>query len=266
MSFVGYAPRTLPVRVGAMPGTVATILLVPAAQQLAEALVVGRKFLVDVGLDRLVYHADQDVGTAGGTAADVLRKTLLLAVDGQGNVTMRSAASFQVLVDGKPAPTLAQNLPQALRTIPADQVLRVEVMSTPSAKYDGEGTVGIVNIVLKKGFARGRTARLGASDGNRNREITSAFSAQKGKLGLTAAASAGSWYEPDRLTRFRLGYGGAAPDTLRQSGDRQTTGRWYNGSLGADYDPAAHHHLSLAGSLSGYQVTAQQGLLNQFRL
>jgi outer membrane receptor protein involved in Fe transport len=264
VSFVGYAPRTLPVRVAAGPGTVAAILLVPAARQLAEALVVGRKPLVEAGSDRLVYHADQDVGTAGGTAADVLRKTPLLAVDGQGNVTMRGSASFQVLVDGKPAPTLAQNLPQALRTIPADQILRVEVIPTPSAKYDGEGTAGIVNIVLKKKLGRGPTARLGASGGNRTREITSAFSAQTGKLGLTAAASAGSWYEPDRLTRLRLGYGGAAPDTLRQSGDRQTTGRWYNGSLGADYDPAAHHHVSLAGLLSGYQATAQQDLLNRF--
>ena len=260
ISFMGYATQSQVVHVTAGPGTLAPVLLVPIAQQLGEAVVVGRKPIVDVGLDRLVYHADQDVGTA----ADVLRKTPLLAVDGAGNVTMRGAANFRVLINNKPSPTLAQNLAQALRSLPADQILSVEVIPTPSARYDGEGTAGIINIILKKGVDRGRAVRLGASGGNRNREATAAFSARKGKLGLSAAAGVGSWYEPDRLERRRLSREGVGTDTLVQRGARQTNGTWYNSNLGIEYDPAEHHSLSLAGLLSGYQASSEQDLSNRF--
>jgi len=153
VSFVGYAARTRLVRVSGAATTLPPVLLAPAAQQLQEAVIVGRKPLVEVGLDRLLYHADPDVGTAGGTARDVLRKTPLLAVDGEGNVTMRGSHNFQVLVNNKPSPTLAQNLAQALRSIPADQILSVEVIPTPSARYDGEGTAGIINII--RTYAKG---------------------------------------------------------------------------------------------------------------
>ena len=264
VSFVGYATRTRLVRVGGGAVVLPPVLLAPAAQQLQEAVIVGRQPLVEMGLDRLIYHADQDVGTAGGTARDVLRKTPLLAVDGEGNVTMRGSRNFQVLVNNKPSPTLAQNLAQALRSIPADQVLSVEVIPTPSARYDGEGTAGIINIMLKKGAGQGRTGRVGLSGGNRTSELTAAYGRRIGKVGLSAAAGVGRWHEPDRLTRQRLSTGPAGVDTLRQSGDRLNAGSWFNTSLTLDYDLAAHHALSLAGTLSGYQANGPQDVLTRF--
>jgi hypothetical protein len=252
VQLVGYATQTQPVTITASPVVLAPILLSPALQQLREAVVIGTKPLVDVRGDRLVYNADQDIGNAGGTAVDVLRKTPLLAVDGQGNVTMRGSANFKVLVNNKPSPALASNLAQALKSIPADQILSVEVITTPSAKYDGEGTAGLINIVLKKGLRRNLNGRVGASGGNRTREVTSAFGFKAGKFGVNAGASAGGWNEPDHLTRRRLDVSGLGTDTLRQSGRRQTTGTWYNTTLGLDYDPSAHHRFSLLATLSGY--------------
>lgn len=264
MSFVGYAARTRLVRVSGGATTLPPVLLAPAAQQLQEAVIVGRKPLVEVGLDRLLYHADQDVGTTGGTARDVLRKTPLLAVDGEGNVTMRGSRNFQVLVNNKPSPTLAQNLAQALRSIPADQILSVEVIPTPPARYDGEGTAGIINIMLKKGAGQGRTGRVGISGGNRASELTAAYSRHPGKLDISATAGTGRWHEPDRLTRQRLTTEPAGVDTLRQSGDRLNYGRWFNTSLALDYDLTEHHALALAGSLSGYWANSSQELLTHF--
>ncbi len=263
VSFVGYATRTQAVTITSGLTTLPSVLLVPAAQRLGEAVVVGTKSLVDVRTDRLVYNADQDVGNAGGTAADVLRKTPLLAVDGQGNVTMRGSANFKVLVNNHPSPALAQNLAQALKGIPADQIQRVEVITTPSAKDDGEGTAGIINIVLKKGARRNLNGRLGASGGNRATEVTSALGFKRGKLGVNLLASAGRWNEPDRLTRRRLGFSSLGTDTLTQSGRRQNTGTWYNGTLGLDYDPAAHHSFSLLGTLGGYRAQGQRDLFNR---
>jgi outer membrane receptor protein involved in Fe transport len=264
VSFVGYGTRARPVAVSAGVRDIGEILLPAAAQQLGEAVVVGRKPLVEVRPDRLVYNAGQDASNAGGTATDVLRKAPLLTVDGQGNVQLRGSTNFRVLVNDKPSPTLASNLAQALKSFPADQIQSVEVITTPSAKYDGEGTAGIINIVLKKSAERGLSGRLGASGGNREADLTSALNFQTNKIGLTAAASTGAWYNPSQNLRHRLGVETLGLDTLTQHADQYNRGTWYNGSLGLDYDPAPHHRLSLAGTVTGYRGTVEQTLYNRF--
>jgi len=263
ISFVGYAPHSQAITLAAGATTLPPILLVPAAQQLAEAVVLGTKPTVEVGTDRLIYNAAQDVGNAGGTAQDVLRKTPLLAVDGTGTVTLRGSTNFKVLVDNHPSPTLAQNLAQTLKSIPAAHIQRIEVITTPAARDDGEGAAGIVNIVLKKEVYRNLNGHLGASGGNRTSELTAALGSKRGKLGLNLAAGVGRWQEPDQLDRQRLGFGPAGPDTLRQSGRRQNTGTWYNSTLSLDYDPAPHHSFALLGTLGGYQAQSQRDLVNR---
>ncbi len=118
--YVGYGTRTWPVTVGAGATALGTLRLTPTATTLAGAVVVGQKPVVEVRPDRLVYNADQDLSNAGGTAQDVLRKAPLLAVDGEGNVTMRGSGNFKVLINNKPSPTLARNLAEALKSIPAE--------------------------------------------------------------------------------------------------------------------------------------------------
>jgi outer membrane receptor for ferrienterochelin and colicin len=263
VSFVGYASRTQPVVVTSATTTLPPILLAPVAQQLGEAVVVGRKPLVEVQPDRFIYNAAQDIGNAGGTAADVLRKTPLLAVDGLGTVTIRGSTNFKVLINNHPSPTLAQNLTQALKGLPADQIQSVEVITTPSARDDGEGTAGIINIVLKKGARRQLNGHIGASGGNRATELTSALGFKRGPISVNAAASTGTWYEPDQLTRQRLGFSTLGIDTLTQSGRRINSGRWYNATLSLDYDPAEHHRFALTGTLSGYQGQGQRDLFNR---
>jgi outer membrane receptor protein involved in Fe transport len=243
---------------------VGTVLLPVAAQALGEAVVVGQKPVVEVKPDRLVYNADQDISNAGGTAQDVLRKAPLLAVDGEGNVTMRGSANFKVLVNNKPSPTLARNLAEALKSIPAEQIQRVEVITTPSAKYDGEGTAGIINIVLKKGVDQGMNGRVGLSVGNRNSNFNSALNFRKGKFNFTSSANAGAWYNPGRTEVRRLGYSGAGTDTLRRSGSRSNRGGWTYGTVGLDYDPAEHHSLSLAGSVNYYGGSTSSDLFTGF--
>jgi len=263
-SYVGYGTRTKTVTVSAGATAVGAFQLPTTAQALGEAVIVGEKPVVEVRPDRLIYNADQDVSNAGGTAQDVLRKAPLLAVDGDGNVKMRGSANFKVLVNNKPSPTLARNLAEALKSIPAEQIKSVEVITTPSAKYDGEGTAGIINIVLKKGVDQGLNGRVGASSGNRNSSFSSALNFRKGKVSFTSSANAGAWYNPGRFTRARLGYSTLGTDTLRQSGATHDNGQWAYGTVGLDYEPAEHHSFSLAGSLDGYRGTNQQNLLNQY--
>ncbi|WP_191906375.1 TonB-dependent receptor domain-containing protein [Hymenobacter baengnokdamensis] len=263
-SYVGYGTRTRTVTVGAGATAIGSLLLPTAAQSVGEVVVTGQKPVVEVRPDRLVYNADQDVGNAGGTAQDVLRKAPLLAVDGDGNVKMRGSGNFKVLVNGKPSPTLASNLAEALKSIPADQIKSVEVITTPPAKYDGEGTAGIINIIMKKGVDQGVNGRVGASSGNRNSNFNSALNFKKGKIGFTSSANAGLWYNPGQTSRDRLGYSALGTDTLHQLGHVQNNGHWYYGTVGLDFDPAEHHSFSLASSVNGYGGQTSQDLFNRY--
>ncbi|MGI4874274.1 MAG: TonB-dependent receptor domain-containing protein [Janthinobacterium lividum] len=263
-SYVGYASHTQAVTVGGGATNVGNLPLRATSQALAEAVVIGQKPVVEVRPDRIIYNAEQDLSNAGGTAADVLRKAPLLAVDGDGNVKMRGSGNFKVLINNKPSPTLASNLAEALKGIPADQIKNVEIITTPSAKYDGEGTAGIINIVLKKGVDQGVNGRLSVASGNRNSNFNSALNFKKGKVGFTSSASAGAWYNPGQNSRTRLTYTPEGTDTLRQTSSVFNNGGWYYGTVGLDYDPAEHHSFSLTGSVNGYGGHTTNSLLNRY--
>ena len=250
VSYVGYGTQTRNVTITAGATNADPFRLPVAGTALAEAVVIGTKPVVEIRPDRMIYNADQDVTNTGGTAADVLRKAPLLAVDGDGKVTMRGSGNFKVLVNNKPSPTLASNLAEALKSIPAEQIKSVEIITTPPAKYDGEGTAGIINIVLKKGMDQGLNGRVAASGGNRNTSLSTALNFKKGKLGFTSSANTGTWYEPDQSERTR--YGRQDFLTLTQNSTGRSLGRWYYGTLGLDYDLSERQSLSLTGSVNGY--------------
>ena len=260
VSYVGYGTQTRNVTITAGATEAGTFRLPVAGTTLAEAVVIGTKPVVEVRPDRLVYNADQDVTNAGGTAADVLRKAPLLAVDGDGNVKMRGSGNFKVLVNNKPSPTLAQNLAEALKGIPAEQIQSVEIITTPPAKYDGEGTAGIINIVLKKGVNQALNGRVSASGGNRNSSGNASLNFKQGKLGFTSSGGTGGWYGPSEYSRSRLSKQDGA--TLTQRGDGNYGGRWYYGTVGLDYDLSARQSLSLATSLNYYKGHGFNNLLN----
>ena len=264
VSYVGYGTQTRAVTVGAGATAVDPFRLPVAGTALGEALVIGTRPVVEVRPDRLVYNADQDVTNAGGTAADVLRKAPLLAVDGEGNVKMRGSGNFKVLVNNKPSPTLASNLAEALKGMPADQIKSVEIITTPPARYDGEGTAGIINIVLKKGVNRGLNGRVSASGGNRGVNLNTSLNYKKGKFGVTSSLNGNSYYGPSEGLLDRAGFTSQGTTRLTQTSTNRYNGTGYYGTLGADYDLSEHQSLSLSGSLRNYLGSSGGELLNRF--
>ena len=264
VSYVGYGTQTRTVTITAGATAVGTFRLPTAGTALTEAVVVGTKPVVEVRIDRLVYNADQDVTNTGGTAADVLRKAPLLAVDGEGNVRMRGSSNFKVLVNNKPSPTMANNLAEALKGIPADQIKTVELITSPPAKYDGEGTAGIINIVLKKGVESGLNGLVGATGGNRNSSLNTSLNFKKRKLNFTSSLSGGLSYGPSESLLDRTGFTPQGPTRLLQTSTGHYQGQYYYGTAGADYDLTDHQSLSLAGSLNGYHGPSTNDLLNRF--
>ncbi|MEP0479281.1 MAG: outer membrane beta-barrel protein, partial [Nonlabens sp.] len=127
-----------------------TIALEQDVAELDGVLIVAEKTTVDIRLDKKIYNIGKDLTVRGGSASDVLDNVPSVSVDVEGNVALRGNDDVTILIDGRPSALVGFNGAEALRQIPADAIERVEVITSPSARYDAEGTAGILNIILRK--------------------------------------------------------------------------------------------------------------------
>jgi len=264
LSFVGYASRTDPVTVTSGPTDLGVLALTAAAQKLGEVAVTGQRPLVETRPDRLVYNAEQDATSTGGTAADVLRKTPLLNVDVDGNVQLRGSSNLRILINNKPSAMLAGNLADALKQIPADQIKAIEVITSPSSKYDAEGSGGVINIVLKKSNLQGTNGNLGAGVGNRNQNVNGSLNVRRGKLGLNTRLS--SYYNtyPYRSSLSRTDFTSAGTGQFSQQTSSRSEGVGGYGQVELTYDPSPLHSFTLSSNGNLYRSDSPQELLSQY--
>ena len=153
ITFVGYEPQYYKnsVTLSAEHPTVnlGKVAINPQATLMEAVEVVAERSMVEYQLDKRVVNVDKNIVSGGGTASDVLEQVPSVAIDNDGNVTLRGSSNVKVLVNGRPSELLASDLATLLEQIPASTVENVEVITNPSAKYDPEGMSGIINIKLK---------------------------------------------------------------------------------------------------------------------
>jgi len=142
-----------------------TIELSIDAQALDEIEIVAEKSTVEIRLDKKIYNVGKDMTVKGGTASDVLDNVPSVTVDVEGNVSLRGSENVRILINGKPSSMVGLSGSDALRQLPADAIQKVEVITSPSARYEAEGTAGILNIILRKGKAQGFNASVTATAG-----------------------------------------------------------------------------------------------------
>lgn len=138
------------------------ILLSPSPGLLNQVTVVGTSAASVNRIDKQMYRADQFEAAKGGTAIEVLKNLPAVSVNGEGEISVRGSSGFLVLVNGKPVLTDAQTV---LSQLPANVIANVELITSPSAKYDPDGRGGIINIVTKKGANDGFTLTANAQAG-----------------------------------------------------------------------------------------------------
>lgn len=188
LSFVGYDTFVRDdIQVG--PNTPSLFLgnigLKESAVSLEEVTVQGQRSLITEKVDRTIYNAENDKTTVGGDASDVLRRVPMLTVDLDGNVSMRGSSNILVLIDNKQSAIVANNIADALKQIPAEEIKSVEVITSPSAKYDAEGTGGVINIVTKKNKLQGASLNINTSAGLRGSNLGLNAALKKGKMGFS---------------------------------------------------------------------------------
>ncbi|MDG1980276.1 MAG: TonB-dependent receptor [Flavobacteriaceae bacterium] len=143
-----------------------TIKLSEDSDKLDEIVIIAEKSTVEIRLDKRIYNVGKDMTVKGGSASDVLDNVPSVDVDVEGNVSLRGNENVRILIDGKPSALVGLSGSDALRQLPADAIERVEVVTSPSARYDAEGTAGILNIILRKGVATGLNGSLNTTIGN----------------------------------------------------------------------------------------------------
>lgn len=142
-----------------------TVYVAEDSKMLQEVVVIAEQKSVEIKLDKKIYNVGQDMTVKGGTASDVLDNVPSVAVDQEGNVSLRGNDNVKVLIDGKPS-GISGDISDVLKSLPADAVSKVEVITNPSARYEAEGGAGIINIVLKKGKAQGINGSISGTVGD----------------------------------------------------------------------------------------------------
>jgi hypothetical protein len=133
---------------------------------LSEIVIIAEKTTVNIRLDKKIFNIGKDLSIKGGNASDVLGNVPSVQVNVEGTVSLRGNENVTILIDGRPSALVGMNGAEALRQIPAEAIEKVEVITSPSARYDAEGTAGILNIILRKNKLVGFNGSLQLDLGN----------------------------------------------------------------------------------------------------
>ena len=152
ITFVGYQTIKKSVSVKSLNDQVALgkLVLREDAKMLGEVEVVGQASQMRFDIDKKVFNVDQNLAASGASASEMLQGIPSVDVDNEGNVSLRNSSSVEVWINGKPSGLTEENRAQILEQMPAGSIEAVEIITNPSAKFNPEGTAGIINLVMKK--------------------------------------------------------------------------------------------------------------------
>ena len=204
------------------------------AQMLTEVEVRAEKSFIELSLDKRVFNVGKDLASLGGNAADILNSVPSVSVDVEGNISLRGSQGVQVLVDGKPSGLAARD---GLRNLSADMIEKVEVITNPSAKYNAEGTAGIINIILKKKRKKGLNGTFNNTIGHPEALATAInLNFRKKKLNLFTNLSASRWRNIGYGALYREVYHHSdSIDILKSKRDHLLKGRLSSFRIGTEY-------------------------------
>lgn len=220
---------------------------------LEEAEVTAERSMVEFKLDKRVFNVGKDIASTGMGALEVLENVPSVDVNIEGQVSLRGSSGVQILINGKPSVLTDEG--GALGSITSDMIESIEVITNPSAKYEAEGTAGIINIILKKEEKKGLNGSVSLNTGiPDNHSVGASLNLRTEKFNFFTQFGAG--YRS--LPRFRESINENLADfvTIRSDGLEFRNEEFYNITLGTDYYINELNTITLSGSFA-YEIEDQ---------
>ena len=252
-AYVGYKTETQEVRFGreGIEIDLGKIGLQSSGVELKEVTVEAEREFMTNEIDRKVYDPSKLILSKTGSATDILENIPAVELDVDGNITLRGSSAVRIMIDGRPSRFTGEDLSALLQSLPANSVEKVEVMTNPSAKYDPDGTAGMINIVLKKSALQGLNGSVNSSYSGADRfraGINFNYKVEDLNFFFNAGHSSGryprsSWSRRDNflgedtLSFYQVvdGYGGRNGNNIK---------------AGIDWSPGSKHVFTLQGTIN----------------
>ncbi|MCK8494964.1 TonB-dependent receptor [Spirosoma sp. RP8] len=254
MAGVGYRTKRIPIELRdslQKEVELGTVLLSPDIVGLQEVVVTAAKQIVKQEIDRISYNLQADPESKVVNVLEMMRKVPLLSLDGDNNILMKGNSDFKIFINGKPSSMMERNYKDILRSMPASSIERIDVITSPPAKYDAEGLAGIIDIITTKKLDNGYNGSINFSErfpvGGPG--LGGSVSAKLGKFGVSAFGGASLYNNLPVRGGVQRVTTGEQPTNLLQEG---TTG--------------SKSRTSYLGYEMSYEIDAQNLLVAQFNL
>lgn len=232
-------------------------------KNIQEVIISGKKSTVENRVDKIVYNVASDITSQSGAAIDILRKVPQVTVDADGNVELQGNPNVRFLINGKPSSIFGNNLADALASIPASQIKSIEAVTSPGAKFDAQGTGGIINIVLNESKVKGINGIINASAGTRFETGAVNLNFRNNNFSLNAFFSGNAQLKSRTpFSQDRFSHSETSQTRLLQKGYTDFQRHGYRTGLGFDW--STNKTNTLSGSVS-YNDFANRsiGFINQ---
>ncbi|HZJ61523.1 MAG TPA: outer membrane beta-barrel protein [Chitinophagaceae bacterium] len=252
----GFAEKRINITVASRQGDmqIDPVQLSRAMGVLKEVVVSAQRPLVEQSDDKIVFNVEDDPTSKTETAIEILRRTPFITVDGEDNIKVNGKSNFKVLLNGRETSMFARNVKEALRGFPGALISKIEVITTPSAKYDGEGIGGLINIITKKkvvGYNGTLSTFQRTSDKLSNYAVNG--NAKAGKIGLSVFLNSG-YTQP--VSQYNINTTVPATENIYSKrtleGNQHTSSDWSFGNAELSWEPDSLNTISLYTNIDSW--------------
>lgn len=261
--YVGYQTKVIPVILNTTSKNFDDIPLKALATQLKGVEVTADRPLIKQEIDRISYDVKADPESKVNSVLEMMRKVPLLSLDADDNIQLQGNSNYKILINGKPSGMMERNPKDILKSMPASSIEKIEVITTPPAKYDGEGLAGIINIITHKKADNGSNGSINVNErfpvGGPG--LGGSFTVKSGKFGISTNAGGSLNSSPllnnsnTRLTQ------GNSPTSLFQNGTRDFSGK--SGYAGVELSFEIDS-LNLISGQVNYNANSNESLNTQY--
>jgi ferric enterobactin receptor len=257
-TLVGYTGKSMNITTEGKLLDLGDVAISASSTQIKAVAIRASRPVIKQEADRITYDIQADATSKFNNVLEMMRKVPLLTVDAEDNIQVSGSPAYRIFINGKPSSLLERNAKDVLKSMPASSIQKIEVITTPSSKYDAEGLAGIINIITNKTIDDGYNANLSLNERfpTGGPTIGGSFTTKSGKFGLSAFGGAGLSNNPV-TTNDVLRTSKDLSSTLFQSGDRKSDGKNAYVGMELSYEIDSLNLLSGQFNLNGSNGTGR---------